>query len=168
MGTLPLKCYDSPNKKFVLEDNLKLKSREGVYVCDLSVFPFSPEVNPTPTLVALSLRLSREVLPRIPIFLAGDAVNVLNQSGDKIKVFISNLSGAALSDGEIADNKEGGKVLEPGDFISRDRSNVQQPIELKPVAESVLVYSLQFNSDKEFLKKPVTVVATIGEICIID
>ena len=169
LGTLPLKCYDS-DKKFLLEPNLGLVSREGLYVCDLSIFPFSPEVNPTPTLVALALRLSREtLLPRIPFTIAkADEVYIMNQSGNKIKVFISNLTGATLNNEEIEDNKNGGKIMEPGDFLSRDRSNAQQPIESRPVAESVMVYSLQFNSDKEFLKKPVTVVATIGTICVIE
>ena len=170
LGTLPLQCYDHLNDNFIVKPNLELKSYKGVFVCDLSVFPFSPEVNPTPTLVALALRLSRDtLLPRIPFTAArSDVVYIMNQSGENVKVFVSNLTGATLSPEEIADNKEGGKVLEPGDFISRDRSNEQQPIESRPVAESVLVYTLQYNSDKLYLKKPETLVATLGVICIID
>ena len=90
----------------------------------------------------------------------------MNQSGENIKVFISNLSGSVLTSQEIADNKNGGKILEPGDFISRDRSNVQQPI--KPLAESVMVYSLQFNSQTVYLAKPVTYVVTLGVISAIE
>jgi choline dehydrogenase-like flavoprotein len=167
LGTLPLRCYDS-KKRFLVKPDLELVSRKGVYVCDLSIFPFSPEVNPTPTLVALALRLSRNtLLRRIPIIAArADTIYVMNQSGENIKVFVSNLSGAVLSSQEIADNQKGGKILEPGDLLSRDR-HVDQVI-TKPVAESVMVYSLQYNSQTEFLQKPVTYVATFGVICTID
>ena len=87
LGTLPLKCHDS-NKRILIQPNLELVSRKGVYVCDLSIFPFSPEVNPTPTLVGLGLRLSRStLLPRIPIITArANSIYVMNQSGEKIKV----------------------------------------------------------------------------------
>jgi len=167
LGTLPLKCYDAPDKNALVEPDLELALRKGVYVCDLSVFPYSPEVNPTPTLVALALRLSRERLhPRIPkMTLRFDAVYVMNQSGESIKVYISNLTGTDLSDDEVKDNKDGGKVLKPGELINRGR-NVDQPI--KPVAESVMVYTLQFDSLDKYLPKPVTYVATLGTICIID
>jgi GMC oxidoreductase len=110
LGTLPLKCHDSrTNKKHHVEHNLELVSRKGVYVCDLSIFPFSPEVNPTPTLVALALRLSRNtLLPRTPIITAKqDTIYVMNQSGEKIKVFVSNLTGSVLTSQEVADNKDG-------------------------------------------------------------
>ena len=49
LGSLPLRCYDC-KKRFIVQHDLELVSRKGVYVCDLSVFPFSPEVNPTLTL----------------------------------------------------------------------------------------------------------------------
>ena len=162
LGTLPLKRYDS-NKRFLVQPNLELVSRKGVYVCDLSIFPFSPEVNPTPTLVAFALRLSRNtLLPRTPVIAAReDTIYVMNQSGEKIKVFVSNLSGAVLTSEEVADNKNGGKIMEPGDLISRDRHP-------NAVDESVMVYSLQFNSQTEFLPKPVTYVATPGIICVIE
>ena len=91
----------------------------------------------------------------------------MNQSGENIKVFVSNLAGAVLSSQEIADNKEGGKVLEPGEVVSRCRGYVeQQPT--KPVAESVMVYGLQYDSQTEYLAKPVTYVATFGVICVIE
>jgi choline dehydrogenase-like flavoprotein len=165
LGTLPLRCYGS-NKRFLVQPDLELVSRKGVHVCDLSIFPFSPEVNPTPTLVALALRLSRNtLLRRTPIITArADMVYVMNQSGEKTKVFVSNLAGAVLTSQEIADNRNGGKIMEPGDLISRDR-HVEQPI--RPVAESVMVYSLQYNSQTEFLQRPVTYVATLGVICTI-
>ena len=166
LGTLPLKRHDSDNP-FLVQPNLELVPRKGVYVCDLSIFPISPEANPTLTLVALALRLSREtLLSRTPaIDLRADTIYVMNQSGENIKVFVSNFTGAVLTSQEIADNKEGGKILEPGDLISRER-HVEQPI--KPVAESVMVYSLQYNSQTEYLPKPVTYVATLGVICAIE
>ena len=165
LGTLPLRCYDS-NKRFQVQNNLELISRKGVYVCDLSIFPFSPEVNPTPTLVALALRLSRNtLLSRTPAIIArSDTIYVMNQSGERIKVCVSNLTGAVLSSDEIADNKNGGKVMEPGDLISRAR-NVQPS---RMVVESVMVYSLQYNSQTDYLATPVTYVATPGIICIVE
>lgn len=80
------------------------------------------------------------------------------QSGERIKVFVSNLSCAVLTSDEIADNEDGGKIMELGDLISRDR----QP---NAVEESVMVYSLQYNSQTEFLLKPVTYAAAPGVIC---
>ena len=175
LGTLPLKCHDSDNP-FLVQPNLELVARKGVYVCDLSVFPFSPESNPTLTLVALALRLSREtLLSRTPaIDLRVDTIYVMNQSGENIKVFVSNLTGAVLTSEEIADNEEGGKILEPGDVVSRGRCrhvNVKQKPSrsIKPVvAESVMVYSLQYDSQTEYIAKPVTYVATLGVICVIE
>jgi hypothetical protein len=49
---------DGSNFQPVLDTNLTLKSRTGVSVCDLSVFPFSPAVNPSLILTALALSLS--------------------------------------------------------------------------------------------------------------
>ena len=165
LGTLPLRCYDS-DKRFLVQSDLELVSRKAVYVCDLSIFPWSPEVNPTPTLVALALRLSRNTLLRRTPFIetSEDTIYVMNQSGERIKVCVSNLSGAVLSSEEIADNNAGGKIMEPGDLILRDR-NVEPK---KPVDESVMVYSLQYNSQTEFLPNPVTYVATPGVICVIE
>jgi hypothetical protein len=169
LGTLPLKSYDSENgeagKKFLIQSDLELVSRKGVYVCDLSIFPYSPEVNPTPTLVAFALRLSRTtLLRRTPILSEDELKNkiiVMNQSGEKIKVFVSNRSGAVLTSEETADNKNGGKIMEPGDLITLDR----QP---KAVDESVMVYALQHNSQTEFLSKFETYVAIPGAICVIE
>ena len=181
LGTLPLKCYvpveptpeqpNPPEKPALVKPNLELVSRKGVYVCDLSIFPFSPEVNPTPTLVALALRLSRKtILERTPsIFIAIDyMIYVMNQSGEKIKVFISNLSGAELTDQEKEDNKKGGKILEPGDLITRNRHVGSGKAVDKTGVESVLVFSLQYNSQTEFLPNPVTYVAKFGAVCVIE
>ena len=169
LGTLPLQCYDS-KKRHVVQNDLELISsmHQAVHVCDLSIFPFAPEVNPTLTLVALALRLSRKIHRRTPgplIVWRKDTIYVVNQSGEKIKVFVSNLTGAVLSSEEIADNREGGKIMEPGDIVIRDRQ--VQHIN-GSVDESVMVYSLQYNSDKEYLPKPVTYVATPGVACIVE
>jgi len=88
----------------------------------------------------------------------------MNQAGEKIKIYVSNLSGAVLTNEEITDNRNGGKILEPGDLVSRDR-NVPAPY--KTVDESVMVYSLQYNSQTEYLPRPVTYVASPGIICAI-
>ena len=165
LGTLPLRCYDC-KKRFIVQHDLELVSRKGVYVCDLSVFPFSPEVNPTSTLVALALRLSRNTLffRTPPIAASEDTIYVMNQSGERIKVLVSNLSGAKWSPQEIADNKNGGKVMEPGDILTRNR-NVSPN---DTVDKSVMVYSLQYDSQTDYLPTPVTYVATPGLLCIIE
>ena len=169
LGTLPLKSYDPENgeaeKNFLLQPDLELVSRKGVYVCDLSIFPYSPEVNPTPTLVAFALRLSRTTLLRPTPILTEDNLKekiiVMNQSGERIKVFVSNRSGAVLSSDEAADNKNGGKIMEPGDLVTLDRQS-------KAVDESVMVYALQHNSQTQYLSKFETYVAIPGVICVIE
>ena len=120
LGTLPLRCHGKLDKPFLVEDDLQLLSRKAVYVCDRSIFPFSPEVDPTLTLVALALRLSREILPRnLLIDEDKDTIYVMNQSGERIKVRVSNLTGAVLTREEIEHNRNGGKMLEPGELVSR-------------------------------------------------
>ncbi|KAF3077814.1 hypothetical protein TWF102_004635 [Orbilia oligospora] len=42
----------------VVNDNLRFKGLDNLYVCDLSVFPWSPAANPSLTLVALAQRLA--------------------------------------------------------------------------------------------------------------
>jgi len=63
MGSIPM-----PNKagqRGVVDKNLKIVSGwDNVYVCDLSVFPYSPAANPTLSLAALSLRLSDHLVPQ--------------------------------------------------------------------------------------------------------
>jgi hypothetical protein len=76
----------------------------------------------------------------------------MNQSGEKIKIYVSNLTDAELSNAEITDNRNGGQILDPGDLITRDRS---VPAPYKTVEESVMVYSLQYNSQTEYLPRPV-------------
>lgn len=49
------------NKKGVVNRNLKVFALSNVYVCGSSVFPTNGWVNPTFTIVALSLRLSHHL-----------------------------------------------------------------------------------------------------------
>ncbi|KAK6340178.1 hypothetical protein TWF730_001946 [Orbilia blumenaviensis] len=45
----------------VVDKDLKVKGVEGLYVCDLSIFPWSPTANPSLTLVALARRLAMDL-----------------------------------------------------------------------------------------------------------
>ena len=47
-----------PNVKGVVDTNLLVHGFDNLYVCDLSVFPYSPEANPALTLAAVSMRLA--------------------------------------------------------------------------------------------------------------
>ena len=48
-------------------------------------------------------------------------IQTIIQYGERIKVHVFNLTGAVLTKDskEIADNEDGGKILEPGELISR-------------------------------------------------
>ncbi|KAF7367522.1 FAD/NAD(P)-binding domain-containing protein [Mycena sanguinolenta] len=62
MGSLPMPGHGGAGG--VLDSDLKMRSGwSNVYVCDLSVFPYSPAANPSLTLAALSLRLSDHLVP---------------------------------------------------------------------------------------------------------
>lgn len=162
LGTIPLECHNAPTR-FLLEPDLKLRGHEGVYVCDLSIFPFSPEVNPTPTLVAFALRLSRTTLLPLPFTSDDTKISVMNQSGEKIKVFVSNTADGDLTEEEKNDNKNGGKELFPGDILERQRTIRGN----QPRDETVMVYRLDFNTDKIYLPQPFPYVATPGRVCAI-
>jgi len=56
---------DNPNGTGVVDENLKVHGFSNLHVCDLSVFPYSVEANPTVTLAALSLRLADHLAPPI-------------------------------------------------------------------------------------------------------
>ncbi|KAG2011519.1 hypothetical protein CC2G_011623 [Coprinopsis cinerea AmutBmut pab1-1] len=147
-----------------LDENLLLRDTTNVYVCDLSLFPFSPEVNPTLTLVALALRLSRQILsPKIIDTKGNDEPGsyltvaraqvrrwVVNQTGDPIKVQISNISGVALGNKFIDEKPEpeaanAETILEPGEVLEVDRDSKTD--------ETVRVYRLMFGVDWEEWKK---------------
>ena len=54
--------YDAPfASNSVVDQDLRVSGTQSVYVCDMSVMPFSSAANPVRTLVALALRLSRHL-----------------------------------------------------------------------------------------------------------
>jgi hypothetical protein len=129
-----------------------LREHKGIYVCDLSVLPYAPESNPTLTLAALALRLSRqELLPRLPgITTTVDTVYVVNQTGENIRVFVSNRAGVTSTSKDVVE------TLTPGQLTTRDRK--------EKVPESVMVYRLDYNSDDKYLPEPQLYVANPGKI----
>ena len=54
VGTMRI---DVPGKSGVADENLKSHGYENLYVCDLSIFTFSPMANPSLTLTAFAMRL---------------------------------------------------------------------------------------------------------------
>ena len=166
LGTIPMKRGDRPNDPYCLDETLKLKHKEGIYVCDLSVFPWSPEVNPTVTLAALALRLSRTVLlPRNILFGDGstpvkpdpNVIYVVNHTGQTIKVWVSNKAGVQPPSGEPTKDVK----LGPGEFTKATRN--------AGTLESVAVYKLAFQSSgAEFVNTPELHVATPGVITSIN
>lgn len=53
---------DGPWKNSVVDENLKVIGTDRLYVCDMSVMPFSSAANPVRTLAALALRLAEKQL----------------------------------------------------------------------------------------------------------
>ncbi|MGH3992234.1 MAG: GMC family oxidoreductase, partial [Pseudonocardiaceae bacterium] len=67
VGTLrmPAKTrFDTPvfPTASVVDENLQVHGHPGLYVCDMSVLPFSSAANPVRTLAALALRLSEHLV----------------------------------------------------------------------------------------------------------
>ena len=54
VGTMRM---DAPDQPGVVDKNLKVHGYKNLYVCDLSIFNFSPMANPSLTLTALAMRL---------------------------------------------------------------------------------------------------------------
>ncbi|CUA76984.1 coatomer subunit beta [Rhizoctonia solani] len=94
LGTLPMKDPGSEDSRACLDDDLKIVGDicNGVYVCDLACFPFSPEVNPTLTLAALAIRLSRTLVDRTRVTASSGKVCVVNHSGATVRIRVSNLA----------------------------------------------------------------------------
>ena len=69
IGTLRMPFKPAWNAPFqldsVVDQNLQVINHEGLYVCDMSVVPFSSAANPVRTLGGLSLRLSEHVLSKL-------------------------------------------------------------------------------------------------------
>ncbi|GAB1316063.1 hypothetical protein MFIFM68171_06273 [Madurella fahalii] len=51
--------------KSIADEDLQVRGSDGLYVCDMSVMPFSSAANPVMTLVASSLRLSKRLARRV-------------------------------------------------------------------------------------------------------
>ncbi len=62
VGTMRIKGPKT-QEDYVVDENLQVRGREKLYVCDLSVFPVSPAANPSLTLVALAIRLAEHLAP---------------------------------------------------------------------------------------------------------
>lgn len=58
---MPYKPSDAANFDFqtVVDEDLRVAGTQSLYVCDMSVMPFSSAANPVRTLAALALRLSK-------------------------------------------------------------------------------------------------------------
>ncbi len=65
VGTLRMPYKPAVHAAFepnsVVDENLRVAGTQNLYVCDMSVMPFSSAANPVRTLVALALRLSRHL-----------------------------------------------------------------------------------------------------------
>lgn len=59
IGTLPMSGND--DKSGMVNPDLQVWGKKGLYVCDNSVFPTSPAANPSLTLAALALRLAEHL-----------------------------------------------------------------------------------------------------------
>ncbi|CAE6337910.1 unnamed protein product [Rhizoctonia solani] len=147
LGSLPMQGRDG-NQGASLDENLKVVSDicDGVYVCDLSIFPYSPEVNPTLTLAAFAIRLSRTLVKR-KRFEPQDTnhVCVVNHSGNTVYARLSNRakvqgnpkphndspSGPQLRTANEGELEDGEVLLEAGDVVEWERK--------KDVIESLFV-----------------------------
>jgi choline dehydrogenase-like flavoprotein len=61
VGTMRLQIPQS-KKGYVVNDKYQVRKCPNLYVCDLSIFPFSPPANPSLTLAALALQLADDLL----------------------------------------------------------------------------------------------------------
>ncbi|KAG9005341.1 hypothetical protein FRB94_001632 [Tulasnella sp. JGI-2019a] len=155
LGTLPMPGR-GVHELYTIDENLKLAEYNGVYVCDLSIFPMSPEANPTLTLAALTLRLSRHLVPREKerIFAEG-TVWIVNHSGEAIKVWVSNCGNVPRPESELE-----AKTLVAGEEFSVTRKH--------GVDEAVFVYRwdrslvVEAGGSMSFTKQPEFFVAHPG------
>ncbi|KAG8706394.1 hypothetical protein FRC09_002432 [Ceratobasidium sp. 395] len=152
-GTLPIVYKGEPH---CLDTDLSLVPEicNNVYVCDLSVWSFSPESNPTLSLAGLAIRLSRQLNARVETTeIPLDEIHATNQTGAKIKVWLSDYK--AVGEGGLA---EAAQVLEPGDETIWKRD--------PGVAQGLLVFKLdqaKLPQEVTFLDEPVVMVAHTGK-----
>ena len=134
LGTLPMPSPSKTHESSV-DENLALKGTNNLYICDLSVFPVSPEVNPTVTLAALALRLSAHLSPLDDSAGIAPFLRVVNYSGKPIKIWVSNYSGvyeesavpSALGPGESKDFSRTKDVVEAVFVFRHDQAAKDDP-----------------------------------------
>ncbi|KAG8740383.1 hypothetical protein FRC10_004392 [Ceratobasidium sp. 414] len=152
-GTLPMV---NKNNAHCLDTDLSLVPEicNNVYVCDLSIWPFSPESNPTLSLAGLAIRLSRQLNARANTTeIPKDEVRAMNQTGAKIKVWLSDYKRAG--EGGLA---EPATVLEAGDEAIWKRDG--------GTAQGLLVFKLdqaKLPQEVTFMSEPVVMVAHAGK-----
>jgi hypothetical protein len=154
LGTLPMDDGHS-GRPSCLDSELRIRPEicKGLYVCDLSCFPYSPESNPTLTLAALAIRLSRHLNARLRVeCLSKDEVHVVNHSGSQVKVWLSNYQPNGGSVGT-----EEAVVLDPGADKSWKR--------VHRVPQGLFVFKpSREKKDGSFVDVPVLILAYPGKV----
>jgi hypothetical protein len=128
------------------------------------VFPYSPEANPTLTLAALSLRLSRKLVPRLSVALSADeshVICVINHSGRAISVFISNSTNVPVRDDQ-------GNLI-PNNYVELREGMIQKWARTKDTPESICVKRINpkwdgKDKDKKYWYIPEVLVGMPGQI----
>lgn len=129
------------------------RSRRGLCLRPFRL-SYLPRVNPTLTLAALSLRLSRHPLPRLDVEMTAldvGAVHVVNHSGEKFRVWLSNYARISTQDAG-----EKGFELKPGQKAQWRRKN--------GVREATLVYRCDQTECWKYVKFPELFVAQPGKV----
>ncbi|CEL61404.1 hypothetical protein RSOLAG1IB_09996 [Rhizoctonia solani AG-1 IB] len=170
LGTLPMQGKDK-NQGACLDENLKVLGGicDGVYVCDLSIFPYSPEVNPSLTLAAFAIRLSRHLVDRQRFQpTSPDHVCVVNHSGSTVRARLSNLAGISdppqphpqsVPPGEAAATLEEDVVFNPGDAVEwKKRADL---------TEALFVRKQDQSNPGQFVAQPVVLSAAPGGVTVI-
>ncbi|KAK3307668.1 FAD/NAD(P)-binding domain-containing protein [Chaetomium strumarium] len=128
LGSIPMP--DAEGKDGLLDANLKLQyGWDNVYVCDLSIFPYSPAANPTLSLTGLSLRLSDHLVP--PRDIRYQPIVVHNLCRDTVYVTMTLSSKASTHWNPLACSDDERVEIKSGTSMTWKR-------ELK---ESIFVYS---------------------------
>ncbi|EUC58267.1 GMC oxidoreductase [Rhizoctonia solani AG-3 Rhs1AP] len=177
LGTLPMKDPSLKDGKGCLDDDLKVVDDicKGVYVCDLACFPFSPEVNPTLTLTALAIRLSRHLVHRTRVKPKPNRVSVVNHSGVPVLIRLSNLAKGSekilrwLGQGDEPEENaktEEVKASETG-WIEAAAGEIYQWERTDGLTEALFVQKRNTNSDGGFLSEPVVMSAHPGGVTVI-
>ncbi|CUA72927.1 hypothetical protein RSOLAG22IIIB_10398 [Rhizoctonia solani] len=157
LGSLPMTSPKRPNHS--IDENLKLENYQGIYVCDLSIFPMSPEANPTLTLAALAIRLSRFLHPRDHARAhTANTIWVINHSGEVVRVWLSNKANVTRGASE-----RDAYTLMPGEEFSVERkSGIQEAIMVFRLDKAA---KLADPNTCTFSKEPDLFVGHPGESC---